>query len=340
MWKKNKLLLSFVVVFTLLLSGMTEAALDVTKPGDTLQGVPNDGDWPGAESPPNAIDNDITTKYLHFKGDFNPDPGTGGAGFQVTPSIPQSIVIGLSFTTANDAAERDPTAYALSGSNVSIDGPYTLIATGEIVDFKQPTEWLRRTKNTTPISFANTTKYDHYQLIFTDIRNRTTANSMQIAEVELLVVQLKAWNPTPADGAINKPNKTSLRWSAGETAVGHDVYFGTSQTAVTNATLDSPEYIETTTNLYCIDTRVTLTQKPSTTYYWRIDEAQEDETRIKGDVWSFTTAGLKAHTPKPADGALFVDPNMTQHGLPNEPNLAWGSGFKTKTSSGHYVYLG
>ena len=31
---------------------------------------------------------------------------------------------------------------------------------------------------------------------------------------------------------------------------------------------------------------------------------------------------------------------MTQHGLPNEPNLAWGSGFKTKTSSGHYVYLG
>jgi hypothetical protein len=53
--------------------------------------------------------------------------------------------------------------------------------------------------------------------------------------------QLKAWNPTPPDGAINKANKTSLRWSAGETAVGHDVYFGTSQTAVTNATLDSHE---------------------------------------------------------------------------------------------------
>jgi hypothetical protein len=324
MWKKNKLLLSFVVVFTLLLSGMTEAALDVTKPGDTLQGVPNDNDWPGAESPPNAIDNDITTKYLHFKGDTQP------TGFQVTPSTAQSIVVGLTFTTANDTPGRDPTAYELSGSNVSIDGPYTLIATGEIVDFKQPAEWPRRTKNTTPISVANTTKYDHYQLLFTAIRDRTAAGAdmMQIAEVELLVVQERAYNPVPANGVVNMA-KTVIQWTAGENAAAHNVYFGSDQTAVTNATPDSPEYIVQTNLLYCAD--VAGLQKPQTTYYWRIDEVVDETTTIKGDIWRFTTAPLKAHTPVPADGWPFADPNFI---------LTWGPGFNVKTTAGHRVFFG
>jgi len=108
---------------------------DVTASGDTIQGVPNDGDWPGAETPDLAIDDNIETKYLHFKGDFDPDPGTGGAGFQVTPSAGPTIVTGLTLTTANDVPGRDPIAFELSGSNESIDGPYELIASGDVVDF-------------------------------------------------------------------------------------------------------------------------------------------------------------------------------------------------------------
>ena len=42
----------------------------------------------------------------------------------VSPSL-------LTFTTANDAPERDPIAFELSGSNDSIDGPWTLIADGK-----------------------------------------------------------------------------------------------------------------------------------------------------------------------------------------------------------------
>jgi hypothetical protein len=163
---------------------------DVTMPGDAIQGVPNDGDWPGAETPDLAIDDDTATKYLHFKGDFDPDPGTGGTGFQVTPSIGGSIVTGLTLTTANDVPGRDPIAFELSGSNTSIDGPYELIASGDIVDFVQEAEWPRFTMNETPISFDNTTAYAHYQLIFTAIRGPVggSVNSMQIAEVELLGV--------------------------------------------------------------------------------------------------------------------------------------------------------
>jgi hypothetical protein len=160
---------------------------DVTGIGDVVQGVPNDGDWPGAETPDLAFDDDVTTKYLHFKGDFEPDPGTGGSGLQITPAAGATIVNGLTLTTANDVPGRDPIAFELSGSNDSIDGPYELIASGDIEDFAQEEEWPRFTMNATPITFDNDVAYTHYQLIFTAIRGPVggSVNSMQIAEVEL-----------------------------------------------------------------------------------------------------------------------------------------------------------
>lgn len=169
-----------VLSLIVLLLGATVLAADVTSSGDLVRGVPNDGDWPGAESPPLAIDDDVQTKYLHFKGENQP------TGFQVTPSGGATIVSGLTLTTANDAVERDPTAFELSGSNVSIDGPYTLIVRGEIPDFDQAEPWPRFTKNATPIAFENKTAYAHYQLLFTEVRDAVRANSMQIAEVEFL----------------------------------------------------------------------------------------------------------------------------------------------------------
>ncbi len=174
-------------------------ARDVTAPGDEIKGVPDDGDWPGNEHPALAIDDDISTKYLHFKGDFEPDPGTGGTGVQVTPSVGPTIVTGLTLTTANDVPGRDPIAFVLSGSNESIDGPYTEIASSDVVDFAGEAEWPRFTMNETEISFDNDVAYAHYQLIFTAIRGPVggSVNSMQIAEVELLGVR-----PLPPAGPI------------------------------------------------------------------------------------------------------------------------------------------
>ncbi len=159
---------------------------DVTAPGDSVQGVPNDGDWPDAETPDLAIDDDVNTKYLHFKGDFDPDAGP--TGIQVTPAVGPTLVTGLTFTSANDVPGRDPIAFELYGSKDSIDGPYTLIAAGDIVDFAGATEWPRFTKTTTPITFGNVTAYSHYQVLFTAIRGPVggSVNSMQIAEIELL----------------------------------------------------------------------------------------------------------------------------------------------------------
>ena len=161
---------------------------DVTGAGDAVQGVPNDGDWPGAETPDLAIDDDTSTKYLHFKGDFDPDAGP--TGLQVTPAVGATIVTELALTTANDVPGRDPTAFELYGSNDGIDGPYTLIASGDIVDFAGETEWPRFTKNETPITFDNDVAYTSYQLLFTAIRGPVgdSVNSMQIAEIELIGV--------------------------------------------------------------------------------------------------------------------------------------------------------
>jgi hypothetical protein len=153
---------------------------DITGAGDAVQGVPNDNDWPAAEYPALAIDDNTATKFLHFKGVTQP------TGIQVTPLVGATIVTGLTLTTANDAPERDPVAFELYGSNTSIDGPYTLIASGSVPDFAGATAWPRFTKNATPIEFNNSVAYTHYQVLFTAVRTPASANSMQIAEIELI----------------------------------------------------------------------------------------------------------------------------------------------------------
>lgn len=164
----------------------SDVPVDITNPADNVLGIPNNFNWPAAEFPRNVFDNNKATKFLHFDGE------TGPSGFQVQPFVGATVVTGLTFMTANDHAERDPVKFELSGSNDSIQGPWTLIASGDIVDFAGATEWPRQTVGTTPITFPNTTAYKFYQVMFPAIRNQPVApDSMQIAEVELLGVLAK-----------------------------------------------------------------------------------------------------------------------------------------------------
>jgi alpha-L-fucosidase 2 len=130
------------------------------------------------------IDNNSATKFLHFSGATMP------TGFQVQPFFGTTVVTGLTFTSANDSPDRDPVKFELSGSNDSITGPWTAIASGDIADFAGATTWPRLTKGTTPITFENATAYKFYQVMFPACRG-PNQNSMQIAEVELLGVLAK-----------------------------------------------------------------------------------------------------------------------------------------------------
>lgn len=245
---------------------------DVTSPGDPIRGFPDNGNWPGNEAPQFAIDNQSSTKFLHFDGDSEP------SGFQITPAGP-SIVTELTLVTANDVAGRDPITFELYGSNNSVDEPYELIVSGDIVDFAQESAWPRLTKNKNPILFDNEIAYLHYQLIFPTIRGPVggAVNSMQIAEVELLGTWIRA--RTPANGAINIENYV-LKWSAGSTYSSYDVHLST------DPTFENSDFV--------INTKLTqwpVDLEPATTYYWRVDEIQTDGTMFMGSVWSFTTAG-------------------------------------------------
>jgi hypothetical protein len=250
---------------------------DVTGPADVVLGVPNDGlmngndfGWPGAETPPLSVDNKTGTKFLHFKGEDEP------TGIQVTPAAGVSIVTGLTFTTANDSPERDPISFELSGSNESIDGPYELIAAGDIVDFAQATAWPRFTMNATEIAFDNAVAYKHYQVMFPTIRDPVASNSMQIAEIELLGIKLNAGNPSPADGAKPVGPDADLSWSAGSLAVSHDVYFGTEIPPAFVGNQEGTSFDPGTLEY-------------STTYFWQVNEVEADGTIRQGAVLSFTT---------------------------------------------------
>jgi hypothetical protein len=110
----------------------------------------------------------------------------------------------------------------------------------------------------------------------------------------------KASNPNPADEQTLVSTTPTLSWAAGATEGFyaphmHDIYFGTNEADVNNATTSSAEYRgnqvwDDTTWAPVADGGLTLDYE--TDYYWRIDEvhsAGPAATVFTGDVWSFTT---------------------------------------------------
>jgi len=129
-----------------------------------------------------------------------------------------------------------------------------------------------------------------------------------------------AREPNPADGApaVIMP---LLRWTAGDGALLHDVYLGT-----------SPDL--NPANL--VASRIPLAMhyyvrglEAGVTYYWRVDEiAPDGQTVCPGNVWSFTAQALTAYRPDPADGASATSPAAT---------LTWMPGVSVMK---HQVYFG
>ncbi len=132
--------------------------------------------------------------------------------------------------------------------------------------------------------------------------------------------QLKAYGPTPPDRAKHVAVPL-LQWTAGDTAVFHDVYLGTDP-ALDEADLIAPHIIPAIW-------WHTAGFEPGTTYYWRVDEVEADGVTIhEGDVWQFTTATVKASDPNPANGAKWVDVEI---------EVAWTPGTGAMS---HDVYFG
>ncbi|MBP7050026.1 MAG: hypothetical protein KBE65_03335 [Phycisphaerae bacterium] len=130
----------------------------------------------------------------------------------------------------------------------------------------------------------------------------------------------KAKNPTPANGAIGV-SFALLQWEAGDGAVTHNVYIGTSPD-LTEANLVQSGKTQT---FYYYAAGL----ESGVTYYWRVDEVEADQVTVHtGDVWSFTAIPVEAYAPSPADGAKNVL---------RSAELSWSPTIDAIT---HDVYLG
>jgi hypothetical protein len=136
---------------------------------------------------------------------------------------------------------------------------------------------------------------------------------------ELCPPSRTAKEPEPADGAVGVVSPL-LRWKAGYKGVLHEVYLGTSPDL-------GPDNLVQPRAAMLFYYHIPGLQ-PGTTYFWRVDEIEEDLTTVNtGHVWSFTTQALTAYLPVPADGA--VDASLT-------PTLSWQPG---QAALKHHLYF-
>ncbi len=136
-----------------------------------------------------------------------------------------------------------------------------------------------------------------------------------------------AWYDSPLDGETVANPSINLTWYPGanvQTTNGHEVYLGTDPNDVNNA--DTTDV----TGIYK-GPQTSMTYTPTLswgdTYFWRIDEVNELNTRWKGPVWTFTVVPAAATNPSPGDGTWDIS-ILT--------DLSWTPGIEADT---HSVYF-
>ena len=104
------------------------------------------------------------------------------------------------------------------------------------------------------------------------------------------VLSKEASDPSPAKGATDVPRDVILSWAGGEYADKHDVYVGTDESKVTNASRANPLDVLVSQNQDLNIYTPAEVLAFGETYYWRVDgvNGPPDYTIYQGDVWNFT----------------------------------------------------
>ena len=165
---------------TLLGASDTVLGIQITG-GDTINvgtvGTdPDVNNWPMGESPTQAIDGDQGTKYLNF--------GRLNIGILVTPEVGSSIATSLNLLPVSYdwESDRDPSSVVLMGTTVT--GSTTYSDYTQIFADAGPFTFDNRITGLT-FNFSNTEAYTSYLIYFPTVLNGATANSMQIADIQL-----------------------------------------------------------------------------------------------------------------------------------------------------------
>jgi predicted outer membrane repeat protein len=116
----------------------------------------------------------------------------------------------------------------------------------------------------------------------------------------------RAFNPKPCNGQYSYSPGVKLHWTPGLNAISHDVYFGPN---------NPPPFIRNQTTgefdpggLKIYDTRWYLrARKTDETYYWRIDEIDQQGKKWPGDLWRFTVIIAKGRACFLANTPVWID---------------------------------
>lgn len=160
-----------------------------------------------------------------------------------------------------------------------------------LVDFRDASKALLRTDSRTIISGAPVADWTYYTLttnsapantVSADFRllfgvGSTTGCTASFDDASAIALPGKASDPSPTNGAANVSVTADLSWTAGSNTTSHDVYFGANPTPGAGEFQGNQAGTTFDPGIMVVDT----------TYYWRIDEKNDDGTTT-GDVWSFT----------------------------------------------------
>jgi len=148
-----------------------------------------------------------------------------------------------------------------------------------------------------------------------ELRWQSPSTPKQLVPQAALSLPIKASSPSPRNGATGVKHTPMLKWGAGDYAASHEVYFGTDEQAVKNATTASPEYKGA--KVLGDESYDPGKLAWATTYYWRVDEVNSvnPDSPWIGSLWSFTTGDF-----------LVVDSFEDYDAEDNQIWFAWNDG--------------
>ena len=100
--------------------------------------------------------------------------------------------------------------------------------------------------------------------------------------------------PDIPDGAVVFEKEQDLSWSPIPSATAYQIYFGTNETAVSDATPNSPEFLEEANTAMTSEALAGL--EPGQNYYWRVDYLSPGGV-VGGDVFQFQVAPFSISPP-------------------------------------------
>jgi hypothetical protein len=96
--------------------------------------------------------------------------------------------------------------------------------------------------------------------------------------------------PQPTNGAADVGMDAALSWMPADSAASHQLYLGTDKAAVRNADTGASEYKGSIA--LGAETHDPGLLEANTTYYWRVDEVDDQGNTAKGPLWIFTTGAF------------------------------------------------